>query len=101
PLSLAAASAPAPYPFPTRRSSDLTQLAEFAVPRFMLWPTWTLPSLVPAMTTVADLVACASWLMKERSPSVPLVRFGLFGYQLSRGMPPARVSHTRVVPPSM
>lgn len=39
--------------------------------------------------------------MKERLPSVFLVSTGLFGYQLDRGMPPASVSQTRLVPAIM
>ncbi len=63
-------------------SVTLTQMDWFE-PVPMLRPIWTLPSLVPTMTTVWSFGSKASWLMKERLPSVPLVRLaGLLTYQV-------------------
>src|SRR5215213_915893 len=76
-------------------SVTLTQTDWFEpVPR--LRPIWTAPSLVPTTTTVWSFGSKASWLMKERLPSVPLVRLaGLLTYQVLVPVAPLKVSQTR------
>ena len=64
-------------------------------------PYCTLPSLVPTRATVVFDGAKASWLMKERAPSVPLQRLGLMAVQLEAGMAPLSVSQTRLLPAIM
>src|ERR1041385_7937430 len=84
----------------------LTQFACEATPVPRLKPICTLPSLVPAMATLCFFGAYFTWLMNERLPSVPLVRFcveGLFvTYQVTVPFEfaalPVIVSQTRVVP---
>src|SRR5688572_4044688 len=73
----------------------------FATPVPRPVPRQTLPSFVPATATLGSLTAWLNWLMKERSPSVPFVRFGLFAYHDDVGMPPRMLSHTRFVPAIM
>src|SRR5215212_9664375 len=72
-------------------------------PEPMPRPIWTLPSLVPTMTTLWSLGSKASWLMNERLPSVCLVRLsGLLTYQVTVPAVPLDapwiVSQTLMVP---
>src|SRR5664280_596653 len=84
-----------------------TQLACACAPVPRLKPIWTLPSLVPAMATLWYLGEYLTWLIYERLPRVPLVRFAVIGLLvtthwllLKLDAVPLTVSQTRVVPAS-
>src|SRR5439155_8605769 len=82
-----------------------TQFACDWVPVPRLKPIQTLASFVPTMATLWYFGEYFTWLMNERLPKVCLVMFWVVGlfvtYQLDEfivALPPAIVSHTRVVP---
>jgi hypothetical protein len=76
----------------------LTHVAVFGVPVPSPKPYWTLPSFVPTIALPLVVGAYVSWLMNDRSASVPLVKSGLFGYQL---FAPLIDSQTRYEPAIM
>ena len=75
-------------------------MTQFAVPAPWprLKPIQALPSFVPAIAWLDHLGEYLTWLMYERSASVPFVRSELLLYQLTPLLPPVVVSHTRYVP---
>src|SRR6187397_3214478 len=77
-----------------------TQFAWFAVPVPRLKPIQTFPSFVPAIACESHFGEYLTWLMYDRSASVPFVRSGLVMYQFAVPVAPPMLSQTRYVPSS-